>query len=352
MKKMICITLIICCFISLIACRSSVDVTYEPSQNSHEISPKETQDNPLLDAESAYNDAVANFNVAQTELFGNIERANATLESVTESDVADPGLLSELRDISQNAALAADASLPTMESEPEMIWDQVQTIIEQTDTFWNFISEIDDTILAIQNSQQELIDIQRREAVSAKQAYVGTSTTVNGYKAEFTIALTHWIKASDAESLQLAWEVVGGTGSVPSISQFQTLPNDGFTEANAAIAFGNISFKNTTEGFDFSESNPVTFQVNFRIDTDVIYKTFSSPKLYVKYSNSTRIFKFTSEYPNISPEMKSNTWGPVPFMIICPNAFTPDYPDGISILDNFKIYFNYGGYGDYFTITT
>lgn len=342
-KRVIYIAIFACCFVPLIAC-GGVDVTYEPPQNS--------QENLLLTAEGAYNDAAADFTAAQNELLEGIEKANITLESVSELDVADPALLSELRGISQNAALAADISLPTMESEPEMIWDQVQSITEQTDMIRDFIYEIDSAILTIQSSQQELIKIQRMEAVSAKQAYVGTSTTVNGYKAEFTIALTHWIKASDAESLQLAWEGVGGTGSVPSISQFQTLPNDGFTEANAAIAFGNISFKNTTEGFDFSESNPVTFQVNFRIDTDVIYKTFSSPKLYVKYSNSTRIFKFTSEYPNISPEMKSNTWGPVPFMIICPNAFTPDYPDGISILDNFKIYFNYGGYGDYFTITT
>lgn len=317
----------------LIAC-GSTGTAHAPTYGS-------PQEDPLSAAESAYSYAVADFTAAQADLLEIIPDAEATLENVTESDVANPGLLNELRNILQNADTAMGESVPAMESDAEKIQIQAEAIREKTNTIRNLIYEIDDAILAIQNSQQELIEIQRMERVSAEVAYVGTAQTINGYKAEYTISLTHWIRASDTESLQLAWEGVGGTDSVPSISQFHKYTNDGFTEASAVIAFGNMSFKNITEGFDITADNPVSFVVNVSIENK--FHPTLQPQLYVKYASSSNTFRWAGYggvYPNISPLMTSNAWGPVPFMIVLPNAFTPNDPNGVPQLDNFRISFS------------
>ena len=124
-----------------------------------------------------------------------------------------------------------------------------------------------------------------------------------------------------------------------SVSRFHASTNDGFSEANAAIAFGTVAFRNTTEGFNFTEENPISFTVPLSVAIDQKYG-INSPQIYIQYSEpNTLSFKDSVSFV---PLMKKNNWGPVPFMLIVPNAFNPNDPEG-AVLETLEFSAWYGG---------
>lgn len=174
----------------------------------------------------------------------------------------------------------------------------------------------------------------------------GISDAGNGYKAEYTISTTNWIRASDPETLQNIWESIGGKEDLPDISNFHELSNDGFTNENAAVAFGTISFRNVTDGFDFTESNPRTFLCT--LDAWDIYHHGHYVEGYIEYSSDHKylnLWNVTME-SLVSAKMSRNSWGPVPFMLVCSNVFTPDNPDGDESLNDYKIHCGYPAQDD------
>lgn len=301
--------------------------------SSNPLSPVE--ENPLAEAESAFEYAVSNFTEAQSDLQNNILSAEVLLETVSDSDVTDPTSLSDLRNLLDKAQESVDAVVPTKGSEVEKIQNQAQNLTEQANDIWDLSYEISNASFAIQSSQQELANAKRMEGLEAQEALVATVETSTGYRVEYTVCLTPWIKGSENDSLQLAWEGVGGSGDVPS----------SLYDNRAAIAFGTISFKNITEGFDISEDYPLSPGIHVSVNKNVLYEVLTYPTLYIEYSDRSQTFQLgAGGRSNITPYMTRNTWGPNHFMVVCSDAYIPNAPDGIAALDDFSLEFNYKEY--------
>lgn len=299
----------------------------------------------MIYAAEEFNSAVKRLSDAKATLSGLLQEAETLLNDVPAEDVADTSVLEGLSIVFESATGAVEVSVPSMKSEAEEVQLQAQEIQNQADDIWSIYHDMEYAIESVKTSQQDLLDNKRRESVGLGEQYVGHITNQNGYTAEYTVSTTDWIKASNAESLQLAWENVTGDGSVvPSISQFHSKANDGFTEANAAVAFGRLSFRNTTQGFDITKESPVTFTLTPGTSYENYQKWQNGvisylPKMYVKFTQPKTI-DFGSNIANrsISPLMENNKWGPVAFMLIYPNAITPNDPEGTS-LNNFPLIF-------------
>lgn len=177
-------------------------------------------------------------------------------------------------------------------------------------------------------------------------AFTGTVNSIDGYEIEYTVSVTNWLKADDPEYLQKAWTAAGSKDTVPAIKSFSDYSNDGFTPESAAVAFGNISFKNITAGVNIDSDDPVSFSLGVSAsDFQNRYRT----KIYIGYTTSPTMVSF-SKYAAFSPKMSSDKWGPVPFMIVYSSGFTEDNPDGDPALKYFKVNFT-SGYYDYIVIT-
>lgn len=319
---------------SLSSCGSSGEST--PAQ-----APPASVD-PMIAAEEQFNSALRSLSDAQSWLLELIPEAEAVLESVATEDVGDPQVIEELNSILGEAKAAQGFVAPEMGSGIEKVREQAQAIQEQANNAFTLCDSLDSAMSYVAASQQSLKDQKLRDSVAAKEVYTGKTSTANGYEAEYKVSVTGWIKASDSDSLQLAWEGVAKEGDVmPSLSQFHNTTNDGFTEANAAVAFGQISFRNITQGFDITEESPVTF--GLALSTSFGKYSTNTPKIYFNYSNGPKTYSF-NDYPAMSPLMKSNAWGPVVFMIVCPNVITPNDPTG-DALNDFELYFNNSGVG-------
>lgn len=308
--------------------------------NSSDSDSKQTQSpvDPLAAATDEFNSAVRNLSDAQAMLSEDISTAETLVKHTTAKEVANAAVLENLRIVLEKAKEYAAITAPEMKSEAEEIQVQARTIAQQADDIYSLYYDIDSAISSVQTSKQDLIEAKRIENLTSSETCVGTVSTETGYEAEYTISMMNWIKASDTETLQLAWERVStDSGAMPTISQFHSWDNDGFTEANAAIAFGTISFRNITQGFDITQESPVSFGVTLTTSLDTYGR--SGSKIYIGTTTPQILGFNASPYPGIAPIMKSNTWGPVVLMIVRPNVFTPNDPDGAE-LDDFELYIN------------
>lgn len=346
MRRTVYVTAAVILMLSLSACASNGSST---DSSLASLSPA-TAD-PMIYATEEFNSAVKRLSDAKATLSGLLQEAETLLNDVPAEDVADTSVLEGLSIVFESATGAVEVSVPSMKSEAEEVRLQAQEIQNQADDIWSIYHDMESAIESVKTSQQDLLDNKRRESVGLGEEYVGHVKSQNGYTAEYTVSTTGWIKACDAELLQLAWENVAGDGSmVPSISQFHSTANDGFTEANAAVAFGRLIFRNTTQGFDITEESPVTFSIIPGMSSENHEKWTKGiltdvPEMYLKLSQPmTTDFRGTARTRPISPLMKGNTWGPVAFMVVYPNAITPKDPEGTK-LNDFPLIFSEGFYG-------
>lgn len=187
-----------------------------------------------------------------------------------------------------------------------------------------------------------------------------TVQDADGYKYEISIKISPWIFSSNESVLQNAWNEVGKDNTLPgfgdiyfplsSNNTYQTdwlndFDNDSssqqghrFTSYSTKDDFyysvGQISVKNITDGWDIEESNPRTIRYTLGVQHS---DPHNIQGLYVENSNAYsamgRIF-YSSRYEDtsagilISPSLVKNTWGPVSFVLIAPESFSPNTPDG------------------------
>ena len=322
-KKLVVLILAVFVLLSSVSCGQSGSSGSVPGQAPSAADPQAM-------AEEEFNSAVQYLSDMQSSLQERIPEAESLLESVTREDVADSETVEALESFLDKAKAIQEIVVPSMESDIEKIQEQAQNLQAQANDADILYNELCTAISQVESSQQSLKEQKLRDSVTAKKAYTGKATTFNGYEAEYTVSVTGWIKASNADALQLAWEGVAKEGdAMPSLSSFHEYTNDGFSEANAAVAFGTVSFRNITQGFDITEENPISFDVFMQPSEGFRYSIYT-PKMYINYSTNGK-FSFT-----VSPLMKSNNWGPVVFMLVCPNVITPNDPDG-AVLDNFEL---------------
>ena len=201
-------------------------------------------------------------------------------------------------------------------------------------------------------------------------------TDTDGYKIQETLKVSPMISSNSADYLNAAWTELGEDPNelltVDYGKGHYEWKMGGVTDALFIV--GEISAKNVTQGYDFSENNQHSeylyflmyekegFQVRSGdINVDCLKSSdypweftktmFSTPSLY---SGSGGVIKsFTKLSVNggevVIPKgmndyylqelhigtaaMKSNSWGPVSFVMMFPNKHTPNTPNGYELYD-------------------
>lgn len=171
--------------------------------------------------------------------------------------------------------------------------------------------------------------------------YTAVYSDPNGYQIEVTLNIGPWVQGSESQNLEWAWKTVGGTGAMPLTTG--DYPRGAgmstkFTSSQAAYTFGNLSIKNAAPEF------PMSNYGNGYCALDLLTSGYSVTSGYsIRMVHSTQYgSKVTSAYldnPSIhfvSPDLSSDSWGTVPFVIGADNVFTPNTPDGDPELADFS----------------
>jgi hypothetical protein len=177
-----------------------------------------------------------------------------------------------------------------------------------------------------------------------------TQTDPDGYQVEANISTGEWIKASDSDFLANAFTSLGGdtdSSAYNTLMGYFTDSNENFRTDRSVIAFGTVSFKNITPGFDITEQYPLDVKLNVRF-TGVAnemrwsgdsYSDGTEGKIWIVYSNGLTDAHWTQGQHRISPHMTGNQWGPIVFAIAVDKVFTPNYPEGNPALDDVAVEF-------------
>ncbi len=150
-----------------------------------------------------------------------------------------------------------------------------------------------------------------------------------GYKFEITLKMSPWILSDNEEVINSAWAEVGSGKTLPGFDDWKIYgdsPNH--WDCNKIFySVGQISVKNITPGWDFSESNQGEPDIYIR---NASGENFLLGKAY--YSDETVNFNVKADHSNavirICPLMKKNTWGPLTIILAVPDLISPKYPDG------------------------
>lgn len=180
---------------------------------------------------------------------------------------------------------------------------------------------------------------------------VATKTDGEGYTCKMTFHVSPWIFNSNTDILNAAWEEVGTGQPLPGIDEMGLVKNGELYEANydpdvvylygpvtsAGYAFsgvksdmyyyclGSVEIENITPGWDFSESNPREWFAG--MPWVIEGRTGSSSVGRVFYSGGNSPENHNGGVA-ANALMKSNHWGPIPFILVTGENFTPNNPDG------------------------
>lgn len=165
----------------------------------------------------------------------------------------------------------------------------------------------------------------------------------DGYQFEITVKMSPWILTTNTEVLNAAWNEVGNGNTLPvsfsdwglkKVEENQSRDRIGAygyaksflkTMTDMYYTVGQISVKNVTEGWSISSSSPRNIDFIFIPNFTDIGDSMAQNITRVFYNNKE---KDQSNLILINNEMKQDTWGPVSFVIMAPENFSPKYPDG------------------------
>lgn len=167
----------------------------------------------------------------------------------------------------------------------------------------------------------------------------------DGYKVHGEIETTGLIRASDWGTVESTFNSFNCPEPLPG---FESLSPNGANQDSSAILLGKIRYTNVTDGWDFTEDSPHDCRLYF--DAPDLY-TGTSSSLCVIYGSGMKKYDFggVSGYLNTSAMMKSNDWM-VPFVIVIPETFTPNEPDGSEQALNAVLRISGSGAGCEFTM--
>ncbi len=174
----------------------------------------------------------------------------------------------------------------------------------------------------------------------------------DGYRYKITMQFSPWILLSaNSDILSSAWNAVADGHKLPSYEDWSV--DDSFSYGMIAgkeyrygqsgyfassrynmndmyYCVGSFQIKNITDGWDITSDQPRSISVpvscgsydgNGHSKSGYVGLTASR----VFYSNSTETYVGGLLF---SPKLKSNNWGPVPFVAITSELFSPNTPDG------------------------
>lgn len=190
-----------------------------------------------------------------------------------------------------------------------------------------------------------------------------TKTDSDGYTYEITFKLSPWILLSDTDIVTSAWAEVGGNNTIPGFNDWGLKPESsgnqfrqGISEGGTTNYFahhmtdmyyciGTVKIENITEGWNISASSPRSLYFSLRwassFDKMDYAGAYSIGRVF--YSNGTQD---ESDGLGHSAKMTSDQWGPTSFIIMAPENFTPNFPNGEHADDMLNGYFHYFANGE------
>lgn len=164
-----------------------------------------------------------------------------------------------------------------------------------------------------------------------------TITDGDGYVIQTNLKISPWIKQSNAELLDGAWNEI-------SNEEFPSLSRMGISEGHLSktygldvnwseivYAVGTLEAFNMTDGFDITSSNShdTFFILGGARPEMMMYVAYGNQgELFYNVNNTGTAVFSKSSLPGIGASMETNHWGPVPFVIAYALEKTPNYPDG------------------------
>ena len=167
----------------------------------------------------------------------------------------------------------------------------------------------------IKNNESAQINavLEKMRATSYSYTYI----SFTGYEIKVTLNVSPWVRADDTTTIQGVWGEIKGGDQFPSLDRFGSAAN-GYTEKRAALFFVTVSFQNLTTGYSITPQEPLSAGTDF----------FGWMKsALIQYSNKAE-YCSTSTGTAVKANMTGNKWGPVPMVVVLPNIYTPDTPDG------------------------
>ncbi len=284
-----------------------------------------------------YKQACANLATEEKHLQQWTAQAESCLRRTHENDVTDVSLLTNLSDLLTEAKTYTKYTVISFEAGDDKIASEIASVEE----LQKYLLEFNQSFEKANNAVDS--DVNEKKAAEAEKrreaAWPGTTYTVewkdsNGYVIETKVKFGSWIKASDKNNLNLAWERAGGKGNAPDVSSISA---GGYTfrDDNAVMTFVSFEFTNKTEGYDFSEQYPYPLfakPVGLYRPSDSKLNTISGE---IYFSNGP--YNFYNGLPQT--EMKSNHWGPVVMSFVIANVFNPNFDEnGDPDLDRIRFY--------------
>ena len=271
-----------------------------------------------------------------------ISHAEDKLNNTDENDVADTYVLESLSNILLEATGYSIYSPISHEAESEDILSEV-TVVEET--YSNLIKlnkSLESAIKEVDNSINELERIKKEKMAALVwpgKTYTWESKDSNGYVVDVKMKFGSWIRASDTENLNLAWERAGGEGDAPDISTF-SVNNYKFRGDNAVMTFATLEYTNKTTGYDFSEQYPYKCNATLCTRLQLPSSWNYAWQGYIYFSNGASAMNNGTMYSTVS--MTRNHWGPVTIAFAVSNIFGPNFDEmGDPALD--EVYFSFGG---------
>lgn len=184
-----------------------------------------------------------------------------------------------------------------------------------------------------------------------------TETDSDGYTYEITFKLSPWILQSNTDIVNSAWSEVGGNNALPGFDDWGFelrggsyvrigVPNGGsstnFAYSNSMsdmyYCLGTVQIQNKTEGWSIRSdtARSFTYQLFWRSNYNNMSNGYAIGRTFL--GNGT---KDQSNGLWVNAHMEKDSWGPVPFVIMAPEIFSPNFPDGEHPEDMLNGYFYY-----------
>ena len=309
----------------------------------------------LMEAIDSFDNTVMKVRARQGDLSGKISEAENLLSSTDANELIDTSVLEGLKSAIESAkGLMVD--IPEMTEQTEQINQQTDELSKQESALRAQHDSLDIAIRNVGTSKQALANRIAAEeeakiltSVSPNNSHTYTFKTSGGYEIEVTLKIGSWIKASDTELLSRAWAAVGGSGDAPTAETFKTgySAQEEFRSDRSVIAFGTISLKNLTNGYDITSEYPLDTKVQIAAGYHDGKRLVNYPaqklgfwRLLVAYSSGTTLSQLQApHFKDISARMVDNSWGPTPIAMAVSNVFNPNFPDGNPDLLEMEIIF-------------
>ncbi|WP_373481758.1 hypothetical protein [Acetobacterium sp.] len=268
----------------------------------------------------------------QDSISNRIAEGQTLLTDTKTEELADPSLLEALKK-EIDSSKADTVNVPTVGTATDEIKQQIEELAGKKEELESRLHSLNSSITAIGDSKQKLVEqiaaekeAKLNEAISPNSTYSIIATDDNGNKEKITVRIGQWLKGSETEMLDKAWQNVGGESTMPLTGAYEgdEFKNGGtFHPKEAAYVFGSVTIENLTP--DFSPENFCRGSSGVSLIPEIGTGSVVQGREYTSGTSCDIVGGFNYV---VNAKMTSNNWGPVPFVIGVENVFSPNYPDG------------------------